>query len=243
MNACYNLNEPYLCRSCNKQDVWLNFEGYENVCHSCGDVHSVEFGVDTTEFFKESYCWNYCNFYQAKFHFNERMSQWCGEEPHIPDADLRTIFAACGKYIRSKDGDRDAEFKLRTKSDIQRILRTLGKKFSKKYLEKWLTIIRKYNREMPYPHPSSELVRTLQGLFNSIMEPWYKTKPPNRKHLPNYNYIIRQLLYIIDPKYEEIYGFCFPLLNSKRKLHALDILWEPICDFNEWEFRPLCQKN
>ena len=239
----YNLNEPYLCRSCNKQDVWLNNEGYENVCHSCGDVHSTEFGMAPVEFFKDTYCWNYCNFYQAKFHFNERMSQWCGQEPDIPDDDLRTIFAACERHVQTSNRNRNGGQRLRTKADIQRVLRSLGKKYSKKYLEKWLTIMRRFNGHTLYQTPSSELVGNLQRRFSSIMEPWYKTKPKNRKHLPNYNYIIRQLLYLEDPGYEEIYGFCFPLLNSKRKLSALDELWEPICKFNKWTFRPICQKN
>jgi hypothetical protein len=226
------MSEPYKCGSCGKHDVWLNFEGYENVCHSCGDVHSTEFSVASNEYFKDHYTFKYNNFYQAKFHFNERMSQWCNQEPHIPDSHLRKILGACTEY-------ESRGTKLESKRDIQRILRSIGKYYSKKYLEKWLTILQIYHRKSFYPVPENTLVESLQYMFSSIMSPWFKTKPHERKHLPNYNYIIRQFLYIIDPALEKTYTLCFPLLQSKKKLQSLDKVWKPLCEYNEWEYRPL----
>ena len=227
-----NLSEPYLCRSCGKQDVWLNFEGYENVCHSCGDVHSAEFSMASNEFFKDHYTFKFNNFYQAKFHFNERMSQWCNQEPHIPDSHMRKILGACERY-------QEVGSPIESKRDIQRILRSLGKYFSKKYLEKWLTIMSRHHKTSLYPLPDSNLVDSLQKMFCAILPPWYKTKPPERKHLPNYNYIIRQLLYINGEHIENTYKICFPLLQSKKKIQVLDKTWQPICEYNTWPFRPL----
>lgn len=224
------------CKYCSKFDVYLNFEGYEYVCHSCGSVHAVAIGCSAHEYFKDNYNWSMGNFYQAKFHFNERMSQWCCNEPLIPDPDVKIIMDACAKY--EKDGK-----SVDSKRDIQRILRSLGRKFSKKYLEKWLSILRKYNKKIYFPCPSNRLVDCLRSNFNCVLGPFENSKPKNRKHLPNYNYIIRQLLYIIDPELDTIYSFCFPLLQSKKKVENLDELWLPVCQYNGWEYRQMSKMN
>lgn len=222
--------EPTLCKHCQKIDVWLNFEGYEYVCYSCGSVHSVAIGNSSHEFFKDHYNWSVGNHYQAKFHFNERMSQWRSEEPLIPDPDIKAILESCKNYElqgRIVEGKRD----------IQRVLRSLGKKYSKKYLEKWLTILKCFKKQVFYEKPDNWLIDCLRSNFNRILGPFENTKPKNRKHLPNYNYIIRQLLYIIDPAYEIKYKFCFPLLQSKKKLLVLDKIWQPVCAYNGWDYR------
>lgn len=225
-------DDKSLCTFCSKYDVSLNFEGYEYVCHSCGSVHAVAIGSSAHEYFKDNYNWTMGSYYQAKFHFNERMSQWCCSEPLIPDNDVEIIMDACAKYEKSGN-------KVDSKRDIQRILRSIGRQFSKKYLEKWLSILRKYNKKNYFPIPSNRLVDCLRSNFNHVLGPFENTKPKTRKHLPNYNYIIRQLLYIVDPEYEKTYKFCFPLLQSKKKIEALDQLWLPICNHNNWPYQAM----
>lgn len=223
------------CIDCDTYDLIYDYNCAEYICTHCGVVvhertHDEDIKVNAYQYNIIQTC------YQPKFHINERLSQWRQEEPDIDDDDWNKINAAAREY--QAKGNRIAE-----KSDIQRILRTLGPKFSRKYLEKWLTIITRITRKQFYPIPSLDLAHVVQMNFLCCLNPFYANCPKGRNHLPNYNYIILQILYILNPKYEEDYKFCFPLLRSPKKIKRLDEMWKPICEHNRWQYRPMYTVN
>jgi hypothetical protein len=66
----------------------------------------------------------------------------------------------------------------------------------------------------------------LLGMFQSIQDPFQKHCPPDRTNMLNYSYILRKLTQILG--WYDLMDF-FPLLKSRSKVHAQDMLWQKIC--------------
>ena len=66
----------------------------------------------------------------------------------------------------------------------------------------------------------------LLDMFQSIQDPFQKHCPPDRTNMLNYSYILRKLTQILG--WYDLMDF-FPLLKSRSKIHAQDMLWQKIC--------------
>lgn len=67
----------------------------------------------------------------------------------------------------------------------------------------------------------------LLEMFQRIQEPFEKHCPPSRTNMLNYSYILRKLTQILG--WHDLTDY-FPLLKSRSKVHAQDLLWRKICE-------------
>lgn len=169
--------------------------------------------------------------YRAKFHFNERISQWLLYDPPIPDNDYKRIYreAETGKY---------GPINTFTRSRIIMILRHLK---LNKHRERWKNILNKMTGLDPYEtySPNSGDIKFLEETFEKLVNVFYKfsdimgksipkkgSEPKRRHNFPSYNYIIRKMLEMrgIRRFHRE-----FPVPRSDKKLHIIDDVMEEMC--------------
>lgn len=82
----------------------------------------------------------------------------------------------------------------------------------------------------------------LRNSFLRIKRPFDRLRGTHcRKSFPNYNYVIRQLLHLVDGRADSASAIqChFPLLKSKVRLAAHDRMWMALCNELNWPFRSL----
>jgi hypothetical protein len=208
--------------------------------------------------------------YAAIFHFNERLAQLCLAEPAIPqelwclievefdfgdfertypDAKALTkqdISKICG-IIRVPD---KLQEKYRSKKFKQQPLSNM-----KRFAEKWLTIRKRLGGEAPPPlHPND--INAMQRDFLALLRPFnifrhnpgcsggnkcHKGPTKCRHNLPNYNYIIFQLLRRRGKA--EVYRKFLPQLRTTTKIKNLDSLCKQIWDWLGWNFVPVFQRK
>ena len=73
----------------------------------------------------------------------------------------------------------------------------------------------------------------LLEMFHSIQGPFEKHCPPDRTNMLNYSYILRKLTQILG--WHDLSDY-FPLLKSRSKVHAQDLLWKKICEEADFPF-------
>lgn len=208
--------------------------------------------------------------YRAIFHFNERLAQLCLAEPTIP-AELWELIemefdfgdfertypkapnltkADVAKICGSINVPDDLQEKFRSQKFKKNPLNNM-----KRFTEKWLTIRRKLGAEAPPPlHPND--VEALQRDFVAILKPFnifrhnencpggpkcHKSVAKCRHNLPNYNYIMFQLLRRRGKA--DAYRFYLPQLRTGSKIKSLDALCQKIWGWLDWDFRPVFQRK
>jgi len=208
--------------------------------------------------------------YAAIFHFNERMAQLCLQEPPIPpklwkliesefdfgdfertypdphNLTKQDISKICGSIKvpdRLRERYRSKKFKCNPLDDMKR------------FAEKWITIRRKLGGDAPPPlHPND--IEAMQRDFVAILRPFnifrhnegcpqgpkcHKSAAKCRHNLPNYNYIIYQLLRRRGKG--GIYLRFLPQLRTSSKIKALDALCSKIWEYLNWDFVPVFQRK
>lgn len=207
--------------------------------------------------------------YHAIFHFNERLAQLCLQEPPIPrklwqliafefdygdfdrtypdakqltKADVARICRSISVPEDLQEEYRSTKFKCNPLKDMNR------------YTEKWLTIRKKLGGTAPPPmHPND--VEQLQRDFLGLLRPFnyfrhnqgclgrkcHKSPSKCRHNLPNYNYLILQLLRRRNK--HEIYLPWLPQLKTGSKIRNLDSLCQKIWNYLGWNFTPLYQRK
>jgi hypothetical protein len=171
--------------------------------------------------------------YKEKFHYNERVSQWVCNDPPIPVADWNRIEeeALSGKY-----GPEDEL----TRASIVQLTRDLK---LQKYRERWKSILKRLNPTFVTETPPPEFLVWADQMFQILVSTFYKHRNDmprslvrakdgqattrQRHNFPSYNYTQRKLL--------EMYGIWdfhheFPVPRSHNKLHALDDVFEKMCE-------------
>ena len=208
--------DQLVCDHCGWGDLVYDVGSTELVCPECGLVagyYAFHAGVGTRPRTSP---------YQCIFYLHERIKQLEIGEAAIPDDDFERIRMAVAEQGGATD-----------KPSIQRALRSLRGHFSKRYLERWLQIRRRLGGSRPREFVSDERIR-LDHLFRAY-ETTYKlyVRPPNRKHLLHYNYVLRQLCRLIGRADLEEY---FPLLKTRDKLVWTEAQWRRVCELNYWTF-------
>ena len=188
--------------------------------------------------------------YRRQHHWNERMSQWSGTEPAIPD----DLFA-----LVVREASKEKYPKTYGQETIRAILRAVNvparlaekyrsKKFKKnaftsmvKLGEKWRTIQSRL-RKAPLVAPARELVRKMSDGFARLQTGFETIRHTKnckggykchwvhkcRHNFINYNYVIVKLLETHGTKAEIAkWKGCFRQI-SRPKLRKLDTLWDQI---------------
>lgn len=197
-------DDYFTCTKCGECDIDLDFfeqQWVEEVLQSGAvtDRQNVQFRRSAND---------PASSYHRRAHLMERLSQSLCREPEIEDRDkqsIQEIYDGWKNYEQKfAERVRNLQEKLH-KRDIQRILRFLNNKeqtikWTTKYLEKWKSISRflyKYEHNQDYVGPlqiSENNVIKIGSKFLRFSNLWDLLKQegqfPERKHFPNYNFII-----------------------------------------------------
>jgi hypothetical protein len=173
--------------------------------------------------------------YKAKFHLNERTSQWCCTDPEIPHSDWQRIENAAkfGRFGPPQD---------LTRGSVILIVRDLK---MTKYRERWRKILTTLNQAYEWDEsevPTQPFLDYLSEMFRRalpLFERHKNTMPvvsirkdgsmvhKHRHNFPSFNHFIRKTLESWgDYSHHEE----FPLPRSHTKLMALDDVIAKIAD-------------
>lgn len=215
------------CATCGvTSNIILVHETSDMVCDGCGHVVGIIISDELTYREEQESSTKIINYsYKRQNHFNEWLSQFQGAEMcNIPDDVIVTLREELKKQ------------KLTRREDITHArVRTLLKKLKmQKFYEHVPLLCCLLNGVRP-PQMNQILEQRLRLMFNQIQEPFDKVCPPQRKNFLSYSYTLYKLCELLG---EDSYLPYFPLLKSKEKLHAMDMIWQKICEELHWEYIP-----
>lgn len=208
--------DQLVCDGCGWGDLEYDVGTTALICPECGLVsHHVDLSFGRVLRPRTSP-------YQCIFYLHERIKQLEIGEAAIPNDDFERIREAMAKQGGPVD-----------KPAIQRALRSLRGNFSKRYLERWLQIRRRLGGSRPAELTSADRLQ-LDAYFRAYEQTYKKyVRPPGRKHLLHYNYVLRQLCRLIQRHDLEEY---FPLLKTREKLAWTEAQWMKVCERTYWPF-------
>lgn len=222
------------CEFCGCNEFDADGAGF-NACTNCGRVHSAsgrQFSHSVYDYSRTSQRKKpntRCNY------FNERLSQWQCQEPAIPSHDRESLVVTynggLGPY-HPEDGALYYPDPVLCKDTVRQIIIDAGLA-PKVYLEKWLTIRIMLGAE-PHPMPDHELVQFMRERFWHLERCWRQNADmhPRRKSLPNYNFIIRQLLLLHSAEAYETHYCWFPVSVEAERGLMED--WVECCHMTRW---------
>lgn len=172
--------------------------------------------------------------YKPKFHCNERISQFCMQDPAVP-------YAAWQRILAESQNAKYGPSSLFTRATIITMLKNIR---MSKYRERWKSILHKLNPDSPCTFPPPQLIEYLILNFNRVLDAFIDLKhtmpksytkdkltnkltAKERHNLISYNYIFRKLLETVEGTEE--WQEEFPVPTSDRILLALDNVMELIC--------------
>lgn len=214
-------NKSATCQNCESSNIFYDDNSSDLICTSCGTAfyepgceRSYKEEQDTEPSTQYSY--------KKENHFNEWISQFQAREvTNVPPEVFDTLRAEFKKRKISR-GDI-------TYPKVRDALKKLG---LTKYYEH-VPYISSYLSGVKPPAMSQELEEKLRHMFYMIQQPFAKHKPDNRKNFLSYSYILYKFCELLS---EDSFLHCFPLLKSKEKLYAQDLIWKKICEDLQWEF-------
>ena len=146
--------------------------------------------------------------YRRKHHFNERLSQWLCLTRRVPDSVMTLV----------RDSLPSPPPPVITKTVLRSVLRKLN---LAKYIENWIEI-HCHLTGRPYPVIDSEMIEKIRDLFIKIEIAFEKHRPPTRKCILSYNYVLARIfqIYSLHDHLQWV-----PPLKSRAKLKYLDSIW------------------
>jgi uncharacterized Zn finger protein (UPF0148 family) len=163
--------------------------------------------------------------YKRINHLNEWISQIQGKEStDIPEDIFERILLEIKKE-NIMDPKRITHTKMR---EILKKLRL------NKYYEHINYIINRINGQ-PTPHFPPEIEEKLRTMFKQIQPAFLKHCPKDRKNFLSYSYVLYKFFQLLGM--DEYLRF-FPLLKSREKIFAQEVIWKAICKELHWEFIP-----
>jgi len=243
LNQIEKERDEFICKTCSEKDfVWDHTQG-DVICTACGSVNlSSIFSDDSTNFSTFGSCsvapsstenrnresWLGPT-YVRYFHFNEVLATLTLSSPWINNTDFREIRKGLQARGITHPG----------RGDIQNVCRELNKKFgvqrfTKKYSEKWIQIVYRYNGKRP-PEIHPEIIHELRRHFKMITQKWSDVekllsgskKTDRRIQWPNYLETIYRLL---KRKYPSVLKELKPWITrlSQKKRRELKLFFEKV---------------
>lgn len=195
------------------------------VCPACDSVEEAMIESDKPGFKdNQKFCYNYfC--YKRSNHFQEWISQTQGREhTSIPDHVYDQILTE----LKKQKFENMAALKVRKLKEVMKKLHL------NRYFEHISHILCHINGT-PVVNMPPELEVQLRRMFQLIQAPFLQHAPKSRKNFLSYSYVLHKFLQLLG---EDEYIVHFPLLKSRQKLHAQDVIWRKICETLRWEFIP-----
>jgi hypothetical protein len=243
LNLNYKEQTNDQCGECRENDFVWDVPNGDIICKNCGAVLSS--GLQTNDWADdptpsvcssgvmgseaESRCSLFDPTYIRYFHFNEVLATLTLSGPWINNADYREI-----KNVLRERGLTDP-----TRCAIQDVCRHLNlifgvQRFTKKYSEKWIQIVYRYNGKRP-PELHPNLIFDLQRDFKTITSKWVEVekllngskKTDRRVQWPNYLETIYRLL---KRKYPDVLTGLKPWITrlSKKKRKELKLFFDKV---------------
>jgi hypothetical protein len=205
-----------LCANCNEPVEDIDEESY--VCSNCGACDS---GTYITR--ELSYKQQQEQDYRPQFKYEK--------ESHLIDH-LKRFSARENKTIPPEVIDAVlAESKKNRVTNLNDLTESKVKVFLKNrklndYYDNVISIINRINKRPPFIL-TSEIENKIKIMFQQIQVPFEKYRPPSRKNMISYNYLLFQFFLILGlPEFSKY----FILLKSQEKLRQQDILFKKIVD-------------
>jgi predicted nucleic acid-binding Zn-ribbon protein len=209
------------CTQCNVAREEISSEGIL-VCPKCGSEEYSLVVSDFPSFRDPPKEWN--NYAYKKInHLNEILNQFQAKESTIiPEEVMNEIILEIRKRRINNVADLSEE-------DIRQILKKLGRS---KYYEHRAHILSRLNGNPP-PTITSEIEEKIRAMFQEIQAPFLLYCPNDRTNFLSYSYILYKFFELLE--LDEYKAF-FPLLKSRDRLIAHDLIWAKICASLRWEF-------
>jgi hypothetical protein len=209
------------CERCNIAREESSEEGIL-VCTKCG---SEEYMLVVSDFpsFRDPPKERNNYAYKKINHLNEILNQFQAKESTIiPDEVMHEVVME----IKKRRIQNVAEL---TEVAMREILKKLNRS---KYYEHATHILSRLNGNPP-PTITPEIEEKIRAMFQEIQAPFLLYCPDDRTNFLSYSYILYKFFELLELDEYKIY---FPLLKSRDRLIAHDIIWEKICEYLRWEF-------
>jgi len=209
------------CDRCNIAREELSEEGIL-VCPKCG---SEEYMLVVSDFpsFRDPPKERNNYAYKKINHLNEILNQFQAKESTIiPDEVMNEVICE----IKKRRIQNIAEL---NEIGMREILKKLNRS---KYYEHATHILSRLNGNPP-PTITPEIEEKIRAMFQEIQAPFLLYCPNDRTNFLSYSYILYKFFELLELDEYKIY---FPLLKSRDRLIAHDIIWKKICEYLKWEF-------
>jgi uncharacterized Zn finger protein (UPF0148 family) len=209
------------CTACNTAKEEITSEGIL-VCPRCGSEEYTLVVSDVPSFRdppkeRNNYAYKKIN------HLNEILNQFQAKESTIiPEDVMNEVVLEIRKRRISNIADLSEE-------DIRQILKKLGRS---KYYEHRAHILSRLNGNPP-PTITPEIEEKIRTMFQEIQAPFLLYCPNDRTNFLSYSYILYKFFELLDLDEYKVY---FPLLKSRDRLIAHDMIWSKICAYLQWQF-------
>jgi hypothetical protein len=214
------------CETCPDSNILHLYDTSDLVCDGCGKVIAFSINEELTYKEEQETSEKIINYsYKRENHFNEWLSQFQAQEmTTIPDEVMNQLRVELKKLKIKK-------LEEITHTKIRGLLKKLR---LNKYYEHVPYITNILNGIKP-PSMPQELEANLRIMFKDIQKPFDDNCPSDRKNFLSYSYVLYKFCELLG---EDEYLQYFPLLKSKAKLYAQDVIWKKICRDLRWEYIP-----
>ena len=211
------------CKLCNSQTYLCEVKS-ELVCSQCGALSDIIIVTEKSSYSDPPKEVSYFS-YKRINHFNEWLAQFqAKEKTELPKNIYQDVINELRKtsYIELS--------KLKYK-DVRKILKKLNYNKYYEHIPHIISVLT--NKRAPTLDRKTEEV--LRSLFKEIQIPFMNNCPPSRKNFLSYSYVLHKFCELLE--FDDLLEY-FPLLKSREKLHAQDLIWEKICKDLKWQFIP-----
>ena len=214
------------CSTCINSNILHLYDTSDLVCDGCGKVIAFSINEELTYREEQETSEKIINYsYKRENHFNEWLSQFQAQEmTTIPDEVMVQLRAEL-KKMKIKNLEEITHGKIRI---------LLKKLRLNKFYEHVPYITNILNGIKP-PTMPAELEANLRIMFKDIQKPFDENCPSERKNFLSYSYVLYKFCELLG---EDKYLQYFPLLKSKAKLYAQDVIWKKMCNDLNWEYIP-----
>jgi len=216
----YNIK---ICNKCKIEKILHITDGYI-ICTKCGESEIILLENEKNYYKDSTNDIKICS-YKRVNHLSEILNQFQAKET----TEINNEFFE--KIKNELNIQRIYDYKNLDYKTIKFILKKLK---LNKYYEHIHHIINILNG-IPPPSITREQEENIKKIFKDIQKPFSLFRPPKRKNFLNYNYIIHKICELLE--YDNFLPN-FPLLKSRINLEEQDIVWEKICNFNNYQFIP-----
>lgn len=209
------------CLQCNVAREEISSEGIL-VCPRCG---SEEYALVVSDFpsFRDPPKERNNYAYKKVNHLTEILNQFQAKESTIiPEEVMNEVILE----IRKRRINNIADL---TEEDIRQILKKLNRS---KYYEHRAHILSRLNGNPP-PTITPEVEEKIRAMFQDIQAPFLLYCPNDRTNFLSYSYILYKFFELLELDEYKVY---FPLLKSRDRLIAHDMIWAKICAYLRWQF-------